>query len=80
MPPVAARLPSTDECAPPPPPPPATAARRPLFMPASDTPNGTIALKNLPRGDTSKPQSLNVPNWASTNHTVMVVFSDYPQD
>jgi hypothetical protein len=51
-----------------------------LFMPASDTPNGTITLKNLPRGDASKPQTLNVPNWASTNHTVMVVFNDYPQD
>jgi len=51
-----------------------------LFMPASDTPNGTITLKNLPRGDAGKPQTLNVPNWASTNHTVMVVFNDYPQD
>jgi len=51
-----------------------------VFMPAKDKPDGTITLTNMPRGDTSKPQILRVPNWASTNHTIMVMFSDYAQD
>jgi pimeloyl-ACP methyl ester carboxylesterase len=51
-----------------------------IYMPASDEPNGTITLKNLPRGDATKPQALNVPNWASTNHNVSVLFSDFPRD
>jgi pimeloyl-ACP methyl ester carboxylesterase len=51
-----------------------------VFMPANDKPDGTISLTNLPRGDASKPQTLRVPNWASTNHTIMVMFSDYAQD
>jgi pimeloyl-ACP methyl ester carboxylesterase len=51
-----------------------------VFMPASDPADGTITLTNLPRGDSNKPQMLNVPNWSSTDHTVMVVFSDFPQD
>jgi pimeloyl-ACP methyl ester carboxylesterase len=51
-----------------------------VFMPASDKPDGTITLTNLPRGDASRPQTLRVPNWASTNHTIMVMFSDYAQD
>ncbi len=50
-----------------------------VYMPASDPPDGTITLTNMPRGDRSKPQVLNVPNWASTNHTVTVMFSDFPQ-
>jgi pimeloyl-ACP methyl ester carboxylesterase len=51
-----------------------------VFMPANDKPDGTITLTNLPRGDTKRPQTLRVPNWASTNHTIMVMFSDYAQD
>jgi hypothetical protein len=51
-----------------------------VFMPAADSPNGVISLRNLPRGDADKPQTLNVPNWSSTNHAVMVMFSDFPQD
>ncbi len=50
-----------------------------VFMPASDPPNGTITFKNIPRGDASKPQVLTVPNWASDNHLISLVFSDYPQ-
>ena len=51
-----------------------------VFMPAATPPNGTITITNLPRGDAAKPQLLNVPNWASSQHTIMVMFSDYPQD
>jgi len=51
-----------------------------VFMPANDKPDGTITLSNMPRGDTKRPQTLRVPNWASTNHTIMVMFSDYAQD
>jgi pimeloyl-ACP methyl ester carboxylesterase len=51
-----------------------------VFIPGADPANGTITLTNLPRGDGSKPQTLNVPNWSSTDHVVTVVFSDFPQD
>jgi Lipase C-terminal domain len=51
-----------------------------VFMPANETPDGTITLTNSPRGATDKPQTLRVPNWASSKHTITVMFSDYPQD
>lgn len=51
-----------------------------LYMPASADPDGTITLTNLPRGDADRPQVLNVPNWASEDHLITVVFSDYAQD
>jgi pimeloyl-ACP methyl ester carboxylesterase len=50
-----------------------------VFMPATDPPNGTITFKNAPRGDSSQPQVLNVPNWASSGHLISLMFSDYPQ-
>ena len=50
-----------------------------VFMPAADPPTGTITFKNVPRGDSSKPQVLNVPNWASSGHLISLMFSDYPQ-
>jgi hypothetical protein len=50
-----------------------------LFMPASDPPSGTITFRNIPRGDASKPQILNAPNWASDKNSITVVFGDYPQ-
>jgi pimeloyl-ACP methyl ester carboxylesterase len=51
-----------------------------VFIPGANPANGTISITNLPRGDASKPQQLNVPNWSSTEHVVTVVFSDFPQD
>jgi pimeloyl-ACP methyl ester carboxylesterase len=51
-----------------------------IFMPASDEPNGTITLRNLPRGDSDKPQVIHVPNWSSTKHNISVLFSDFPRD
>lgn len=51
-----------------------------IFMPANDKPDGTITIKNNPRGDTSKPQTIHIANWASTNHQVTVLLSDFPRD
>lgn len=51
-----------------------------LYMPANDDPDGTITIRNLPRGDADKPQVLHIPNWASTNHNVSVLLSDTPRD
>lgn len=51
-----------------------------VFMPASETPDGTITLVNLPRGDEDKPQTIRVPNWASSKHTLTVMFDDFPHD
>jgi hypothetical protein len=51
-----------------------------VFLPAADPPDATITITNLPRGDASKPQTLNVPNWPSNQHVLSVIFSDFPQD
>ncbi|MGZ8762577.1 MAG: alpha/beta fold hydrolase [Acidimicrobiia bacterium] len=51
-----------------------------VFMPASDTADGTITVTNIPRGVTDKPQTFNVPNWPSDRHSISVVFTDYPVD
>ena len=50
-----------------------------LLMPANDKPDGTITIRNLPRGDEAQPQVIRIPNWASTNHNVSVLFSDFPR-
>ena len=51
-----------------------------VFLPATDPPNGTITLTNMPRGDRTKPQVLNLPNWSSTKHFITVMFADYAQE
>ncbi len=51
-----------------------------VFMPAAEPTNGTITVRNLPRGDTAKPQVINVPNWPSTKHAISIGFADFPQD
>lgn len=53
-----------------------------VYMPASSAaePDGTITVTNIPRGDETKPQTLNVPNWPSSLHAISVVFTDYPVD
>lgn len=51
-----------------------------LYLPAADPPDSTITITSLPRGNADKPQTLNVPNWRLSDHTVSVVFADYPQD
>ncbi len=50
-----------------------------VMMPASDPPDGTITIRNLPRGDDSLPQVIRVPNWSSTDHNVSVLLSDFPR-
>lgn len=51
-----------------------------VYMPASDPPNGTVTFKSIPRGDASRPQILNTPNWASSTHLISLMFADYAQD
>jgi pimeloyl-ACP methyl ester carboxylesterase len=50
-----------------------------VFMPATEPPDGTITITNVPRGDAEKPQVLGVPNWQSSKHSISVMFSDYAQ-
>lgn len=51
-----------------------------VYMPAAEAPDGTITFWNEPRGDASRPQVVNVPNWASNRHRITVNFNDYVQD
>lgn len=51
-----------------------------VFMPGAGVPDGTITVANLPRGDADAPQTINVPNWASSTDAISVVFTDYPVD
>jgi pimeloyl-ACP methyl ester carboxylesterase len=54
-------------------------AGKDLFMPAAGGPNGTISFVSTPRGDTLRRQTINVPNWPSQGHGVLVHFNDYVQ-
>jgi len=51
-----------------------------VFMPASDPPDGTISFVNAPRGDATRLQVVNTPNWASEDHRISIQFNDYVQD
>jgi pimeloyl-ACP methyl ester carboxylesterase len=51
-----------------------------VFLPASPDADGTLTARNLPRGDAGSPQTLNVPNWPSSGHTVSLVFADWAVD
>lgn len=51
-----------------------------VFLPAAPGGSGTITITNLPRGDSGRPQTLNVPNWPSSENSVSVVFSDWEVD
>ena len=44
------------------------------------TPTARSPSTNIPRGDADRPQTLNVPNWPSSGHTMSLVFSDWPVD
>jgi pimeloyl-ACP methyl ester carboxylesterase len=50
-----------------------------VFMPAATPANGVISFRNVPRGDASSPQVLNIPNRASDVHSNTVQFNDYVQ-
>ena len=51
-----------------------------VYMPSSPDGSGTITITNLPRGDASHPQTLNVPRWPSAENAVSVVFTDWEVD
>ena len=51
-----------------------------LFVPAAPGGSGTITITDLPGGDSGRPQTLNVPNWPSSDNSVSVVFSDWEVD
>ena len=51
-----------------------------VFMPAADPTDGTVSFVNAPRGDESRPQAINVPNWRSSAHRNTITFNDFVQD
>lgn len=51
-----------------------------VYLASSADGSGTITVENIPRGDTARPQVLNVANWPSSTHAISVVFTDYPVD
>ncbi len=51
-----------------------------VYVPASADGSGVVTVTNLPRGDATRPQTLNVPRWPSDEHAVSVVFTDWEVD
>jgi hypothetical protein len=51
-----------------------------VYMPANDPPTGTISFVNAPRGDMTRPQVINTPNWPSSSVRMGVYFQEYVQD
>lgn len=51
-----------------------------VYMPAASPPDGTVSFVSVPRGDTSRQQVINVPNWPSSSHRINVRFDDHVQD
>ena len=51
-----------------------------VFMPAAEPPDGTVSFVNAPRGDTSRRQAINIPNWRSSTDRITVTFNDFVQD
>jgi len=51
-----------------------------IWMPATTPPDGSIRWESAPRGDTSRLQVVNTPNWASDAHRISIQFNDYVQD
>lgn len=48
-----------------------------IYLPATTPPNGSISLVSYPRGDLQRPQTITVPNWASSQHAISVTFNDW---
>lgn len=46
-----------------------------VFMPATTPPDGRIAVRQY----ATRIQTINVPNWASSEHRINVEFNDYVQ-
>ena len=51
-----------------------------IWIPATTPPDGTVTWENAPRGDTSRLQTVNTPNWASDGDRISIQFNDYAQD
>jgi hypothetical protein len=51
-----------------------------IWMPATDPPDGTITLVNEPGKFPSFAQTMNIPNWASEGHRVLVMPNAYFQN
>ena len=51
-----------------------------VFMPAAEPADGTVSFVNAPRGDTSRLQTINTPNWRSSENRVTVTFNVFVQD
>ena len=51
-----------------------------VFMPAAEPVDGTVSFVNAPRGDASRLQTINTPNWRSSANRVTVTFNDFVQD
>ncbi len=49
-------------------------------MPATSPPDGVISIVSTPRGDAARKQTINVPNWASSEHRISIIFNDFVQD
>ena len=47
------------------------------FIPAADPPDRAVSVASTPRGDSENRQIVNVPNFASSDHAVSVVFNDF---
>ena len=47
------------------------------YMPASPDASGSIAVRETMRGNRRHKETINVPNWPSSSHTVSVYFRDY---
>jgi pimeloyl-ACP methyl ester carboxylesterase len=48
-----------------------------VYIPASADASGTVAVADTYRGDAGKVQRINVPNWPSSGHHVIIEFNDY---
>jgi pimeloyl-ACP methyl ester carboxylesterase len=51
-----------------------------IWMPATEPPDGTITLVNEPGKFPTLPQTMNIPNWSSENHRVLVMPNAYFQE
>jgi len=51
-----------------------------IWMPATEPPDGTITLTNEPGKYPTLPQTINIPNWSSENHRILVMPNAYFQE
>jgi pimeloyl-ACP methyl ester carboxylesterase len=51
-----------------------------LYVPAADPPDDTIEVVLVPRDGGGKTQVINVPDFASSKHSISIMFNDFRQD